>query len=69
MQLKLSDTTPIKCVCGNEVFIEGIMFRRVSMILSGGTGDVIPIRVPICSKCSTPLLEFMPPDLKPAIDV
>ena len=69
VQLKLSDTMPIKCGCSSEVFVEGLMFRRVSMIISGGAGDVIPIRIPICAKCKSPLTEFMPPELKPAIEV
>lgn len=68
----MSQTTPIVCEkCGNDVFTEGIMLRKVSRILMGDTKDgVLPIPVFTCSKCGHVNKEFLPkgierPESKP----
>lgn len=61
----IKDTTPVACECGNEVFVQGNMFRRVSRILTGTTKDaLVPIAVPVCTKCQTPLQDLLPEELK-----
>ena len=61
----LSNTTPIVCEeCGNQVFTEGTMLRRVSRILLGDSKDgVLPIPVFACSKCGHVNKEFLPKGL------
>lgn len=66
----LSNTTPIVCEeCGNQVFTEGTMLRRVSRILLGDSKDgILPIPVFTCSKCGHVNKEFLPkgiPENKP----
>lgn len=58
----MSQTTPIVCEkCGNDVFTEGLMLRKVSRILMGDTKDgVLPIPVFACSKCGHVNKEFLP---------
>jgi hypothetical protein len=52
--LKLSDTTLVKCNCGSEVFQAGIQLRGVSALLSGtGKNEVIPTQIIYCAKCLT----------------
>lgn len=61
----LKDTTPVVCECGNDAFVNGTMFRKVSKILAGTTKDALaPIPVPICVKCHTPLQELLPEELR-----
>lgn len=42
-----------KCSCGNEVFVPGVIFKKVPGILLGqGSEDVqVPLKVFCCSKC------------------
>lgn len=39
--------------CGNEVFIPGIIMKKIPGILAGSSAEfeVVPIKVFICSKC------------------
>lgn len=61
----IKDTTSVVCTCGNDVFINGNMFRRVSKILAGTAKDaLVPIVVPICSKCQEPLQDLLPEELR-----
>lgn len=41
------------CSCGNEVFIPGIIFKKVPGVVVGqGSEEVqVPIKVFVCSKC------------------
>ena len=64
-QLSIKDTTAVECSCGNDVFVMGMMFRRISKILAGTDKDAIsPIEVPICAKCQTPVQELLAPELR-----
>jgi hypothetical protein len=61
----IKDTTAVACECGHEVFIQGNMFRRVSRILTGTTKDaLVPITVPVCASCKSPLQDLLPEELK-----
>lgn len=41
--------------CGSEVFLPGVMFKRIPGLLIGaGTEEVdVPIKVAVCAKCGT----------------
>jgi hypothetical protein len=54
MNVSLKDTTPVTCdECGNEVFIEGVMLKKISKFIAGTTSDALmPIPVFICSNPS-----------------
>lgn len=42
-----------KCTCGNEVFIPGVIFKKVPGILIGQGSEAVqvPLKVFCCSKC------------------
>ena len=64
--LKISETKPVPCPCGCTIFLEGMVLRRVSPILSGGNkSDIVPI-MPIvyCAKCFKPMPDLLPDELK-----
>jgi len=64
MNVSLKDTTPISCdECQHEVFIEGVILRKVSRFVTGTSQDaVMPIPVFTCSKCGHVNDHFMPKD-------
>jgi hypothetical protein len=65
INLSLDKTTEVECDCGNNVFLEGAMLRKVSRFLTGTDRDAImPIPVMVCSKCGTPIEETIPTQLK-----
>lgn len=67
--IKPSDTSPVVCPCGCAVFNQGILLRKVSVLL-GGDGQPQPMPVIYCVKCFKPVPEFLHPDLrKTEIDV
>jgi DNA-directed RNA polymerase subunit RPC12/RpoP len=44
----------VKCEeCGSEVFIPGVIFKKIPGFLVGGGSDEIsiPVKVAVCSKC------------------
>ena len=47
------DYTTKKCTCGNEVFIPGVIFKKVPGILIGQGSETVqvPLKVFCCSKC------------------
>jgi len=62
---------PIKCQaikdgikCENKTFIQGLMFSKVSKFITGEKQDtILSIPVFLCTKCNTPLEEFLPDDV------
>lgn len=42
-----------KCICGNEVYVPGIIFKNVPGIEMGQGAETVqvPIKVFVCSKC------------------
>jgi hypothetical protein len=64
-QLSLKDTSPFVCSCGNPTFQEVFLLRRASRLLTGERKDtVVTIPILACVKCSTPLEEMVPDELK-----
>lgn len=64
MNVAMKDTLPIICEeCGNQVFIEGVMLRKVSRFMTGTQQDALmPLQVFACSKCGHVNDDFMPKD-------
>jgi hypothetical protein len=66
MDIDLSLTSPLECEkCKNGVFIEGMMLRQASRLVTGTPKDaIIPIPVFACSRCQHVNDFFIPPVLK-----
>jgi hypothetical protein len=64
LNISLNSTTEITCTCGNSTFVEALMLRKASRLLTGTPQDaIVPITVFACSKCGEPLKETMPKEL------
>ena len=64
MNVSLKDTLPITCdECGHEVFIEGVMLRKISRFVTGTAQDAL-MSIPVftCAKCGHVNDHFMPKD-------
>ena len=62
---KLTDAREMLCECGNNTFMDGVRFRKVSRLLTGNPVDsVIPIQVFLCTKCGEAFNEMLPEELK-----
>ncbi len=66
LNISLDKTKEVTCEkCGNNVFIEGMLLRKASRLLTGTSQDaLIPITVFACSKCGNVNDEFLPFQLK-----
>lgn len=64
--LSLSDSTPMSCdECGHEIFIQGVMLRKFSPLLTGQSKPAIqPIPVFACQKCGHVNDEFKPTEIR-----
>lgn len=62
----IKDTSPVVCdKCDSKVFQNGIIFRKVSKFITGTDKDaLVPINIPYCVKCNSPLEEMIPKELK-----
>tara|TARA_B100000212_G_C27373029_1_gene533446 strand:+ start:1356 stop:1583 length:228 start_codon:yes stop_codon:yes gene_type:complete len=64
-QVDLTQTTGVKCECGNDTFSQSFLMRKISSILTGnGKPGYVPIPVFTCTKCGTIIPEMIPPELK-----
>jgi len=62
---KLTDAREMLCECGNDTFMDGMKFRKVSRLLTGQPVDsVIPIQIFLCTKCGEAFNEMLPEELK-----
>lgn len=42
-----------ECECGNKLFVPGMMFKRMSQLISPtGKEELIPVEVLVCTKCN-----------------
>lgn len=66
LNFEIKDTQPMYCEnCNNGVFQQGIIFRKVSRLVAGTDKDaLVPINVPYCINCNTPVSELLPPDIR-----
>lgn len=62
----LDQTTEVVCdKCGNNIMIDGAMYRKVSKILTGNVQDsYVPIPVPFCFQCGHVNEEFVPVEVR-----
>jgi hypothetical protein len=65
VNFKLTDARDMNCECGNNMFMQGYRFKKVSRLLTGGAKDtVLPVEVYICTQCSKPLQDLLPQELQ-----
>lgn len=56
----IMDSPNVVCECGNKVFVEGYVIKRISRILTGSPNDTLyPIPLYVCSKCGKVPTEFL----------
>lgn len=65
MQVDITQSTPMTCECGHDVFIPGTKFRKISKLLTGSPQDMlIPVEVYLCGECGTVNKELYPQELQ-----
>jgi hypothetical protein len=65
MNFKLTDAREMLCECGNDTFMPGFRFRKVSRLITGGAKDsILPIEMYLCTQCGKPLQDLLPDELK-----
>lgn len=63
--LKLSDTSEVKCPCGNNVFTQVVLLRRVSsLLLLPGEPSLSPVPAMACTKCGVLVEDLLPKELQ-----
>lgn len=65
-KINIREAEEIRCEeCGNNVFTEALMMRKVSSMATGtGQPGIIPIPVFQCAECGHVNEEFIPMELK-----
>ncbi len=65
LNLKMSDTTPLKCdKCGCQKFKGAVILRRVSPLVSPSAQEaMVPINTYACMECGWVNQQFLPKDL------
>ena len=49
---QIADSLTVTCPCGNKLFEEGIVFKKLSPLISpSGKEEYFPIQVIVCKKC------------------
>jgi hypothetical protein len=49
---QIQNSPTLKCSCGGIVFVEGIVFKKISAILSpSGKEELAPINIIMCKNC------------------
>jgi hypothetical protein len=66
VRVTINDTSEVICEqCSGNTFIESVLLRKVSALLTGAEKDAyIPIPVFCCVKCNGVNSEFIPLELK-----
>jgi len=64
--IDLSKSTELKCQeCGDVVFINATIFRKIPKLVAGTQKDpIIPIEVFCCASCGALIDELLPPELR-----
>lgn len=65
LNFELKNTEKVECsVCGNTTFGNGVIFRKVSKLISGTDKDgLVPITIPYCLLCTAPMKDLLPKDI------
>lgn len=62
----VKDAKPVICACGNMVFEEKMMFKKISSIVSPtGNYELFPLNLVICTSCGLVPEEFNPRGIIP----
>jgi len=65
--VSLKDARDMNCECGNNTFMPGYRFKKLSKIMTGQPQDtIIPIEMYLCTACGKPLQELLPNELREA---
>lgn len=63
--VSLKDARDMNCECGNNTFMPGYRFKKLSKIMTGQPQDtIIPIEMYLCTACGKPLQELLPNELR-----
>jgi DNA-directed RNA polymerase subunit RPC12/RpoP len=63
--ISLNDARDMNCECGNNVFMEGFRFKKISRLLTGEAKDsILPVQLYLCTQCGKALQELLPNELK-----
>ena len=63
--VNLNDARDMNCECGNNVFMPGVRFKKLSKIMTGQPQDtIIPIELYLCTQCGKALQELLPTELR-----
>ena len=62
----IDQSTPLECGnCGDDVFIPGMKFRKMSKLLTGQAKDgIIPIEIYVCGNCGEINQDLLPDEIK-----
>lgn len=65
IDIDLKDTTELKCKCENKTFVQVLLLRKISRLLTGKTQDsILPIQVMQCTDCGSILDASIPEQVK-----
>ena len=63
--MNLNDARNMDCECGNNTFMPGFRFKKMSKLITGQAQDaIIPIEVYLCTQCGEALQELLPLELR-----
>ena len=63
--VSLNDARDMVCECGNQTFMPGYRFKKLSKIMTGNAQDsIIPIEMYLCTQCGKALQELLPLELR-----
>ena len=69
LRLDITQTTPVNCKCGSNIFHEVLLLRKASRFVSNLPDDqVVPVGAVACVKCGSLQDELLPPSLKVMLD-
>jgi hypothetical protein len=65
MGMNLNDARDMNCECGNNTFMPGFRFKKMSKLITGQAQDaIIPIEMYLCTQCGKALQELLPLELR-----
>ena len=63
--MNLNDARNMDCECGNNTFMPGFRFKKMSKLITGQAQDaIIPIEMYLCTQCGKALQELLPLELR-----
>ena len=63
--VSLNDARDMNCDCGNNTFMPGFRFKKMSKLITCQAQDaIIPIEMYLCTQCGKALQELLPVELR-----